>query len=459
MINNGRPAAAAVASSSSGGPVGSLLWPPPPPPRRRTASLMASESSGHHPLGGHPSIGRLPIPFIQASNIVEDDELELLERQLAYSQPQSREVLVGPGRFSARDRNHFATYPRRRRCHRTLMTLWSNRGLLDEGQSEQTRLMLNNVIHWDFNAFTLDRLSNGHNLATLCTHLFHVNGLIQHYRLDALVVWKFFDLVEQGYHASNPYHNGVHASDVTQAMHCFLQEEEIKRHLTPLEFLGAILAASCHDLDHPGKNEKFLIATGSHLAGLYDNSSVLENHHWRSAISCLWESGLAQALPESEREQLHDIVRDIILATDISRQHEFLQQLSGQLDEGGVDLRVPERRHFILQIAMKCADISNPCRTWNISRLWSYRACEEFFRQGDRERELGFAVTPFCDRFNMSVPKVTNYVMTTVYAISTREIYLTSDLVFDFSSQHRFIFVLFLGSVRILPRHREPALR
>ena len=47
---------------------------------------------------------------------------------------------------------------------------------------------------------------------------FQENGLIQFYRFDPLVVWKFFALVEKSYHATNPYHNAVHAADVTQAM-------------------------------------------------------------------------------------------------------------------------------------------------------------------------------------------------------------------------------------------------
>lgn len=33
--------------------------------------------------------------------------------------------------------------------------------------------------------------------------------------------------IEEGYHSTNPYHNSVHATDVTQAMHCFLQEEKV----------------------------------------------------------------------------------------------------------------------------------------------------------------------------------------------------------------------------------------
>jgi len=65
-----------------------------------------------------------------------------------------------------------------------------------------------------------------------------------------------------------------------------------------------------------------------------------------------------------------------------------------------------EDRHFILQIALKCADISNPCRPWDISSKWSYKVCEEFFRQGDYERRLNLPVTPLCDRHTTSIPKI-----------------------------------------------------
>jgi hypothetical protein len=76
------------------------------------------------------------------------------------------------------------------------------------------------------------------------------------------------------------------------------------------------------------------------------------------------------------------------------------------METGDTCLSRVVNRHLVLQIAIKCADISNPCRAWGVSRLWSYRACEEFFRQGDSERELNMTVTPFCDRFNISVAKV-----------------------------------------------------
>lgn len=76
------------------------------------------------------------------------------------------------------------------------------------------------------------------------------------------------------------------------------------------------------------------------------------------------------------------------------------------MENDELDMKNPELRHFILQIALKCADISNPCRPWDVSRKWSLKVCDEFFRQGDYERQLGLPVTDICDRYNNTVPKI-----------------------------------------------------
>lgn len=47
--------------------------------------------------------------------------------------------------------------------------------------------------------------------------------------------------------------------------------------------------------------------------------------------------------------------------------------LQRYLDASNFDMRDPEHRHFSLQIALKCADICNPCRPWDISRKWSHK--------------------------------------------------------------------------------------
>ncbi|XP_040564835.1 uncharacterized protein [Lepeophtheirus salmonis] len=308
---------------------------------------------------------------------------------------------------------YYKTVPDKRKKRRLFIATRYRSSLPPGNIRTIERLLLFSSLHWDFNAFTLDRLSQGDGLASLCTYLFHRHGLLAYFQLDPLIVWKFFSLVEAGYRASNPYHNATHATDVTQAMNIFLQEPLIKRSLTPLELMSALIAAATHDLDHPGRNEKFLVATGSHLAALYyepESGSLLENHHWRSALSLMHESGFAETLSSSQLVEITDLIKSAILATDIAKQGEYLTKFTKGINEGEFNslaevLNKPSRT-FIVQIAMKCADISNPCRAWNISRLWSYRASEEFFRQGDKERELGLSVTPPFDRLTMTVAKI-----------------------------------------------------
>lgn len=54
---------------------------------------------------------------------------------------------------------------------------------------------------------------------------------------------------------------------------------------------------------------------------------------------------------------------------------------------------------------IKCADVSHPARQWTVHRAWSQLITEEFYRQGDRERELGLPISPLCDRTTHNLPK------------------------------------------------------
>ena len=52
-----------------------------------------------------------------------------------------------------------------------------------------------------------------------------------------------------------------------------------------------------------------------------------------------------------------------------------------------------------------CSDLSNPTKPLDIYRQWVDRIMEEFFRQGDRERDGGLEISPMCDRFNATIEK------------------------------------------------------
>ncbi|XP_041484507.1 uncharacterized protein LOC121431091 isoform X2 [Lytechinus variegatus] len=287
--------------------------------------------------------------------------------------------------------------------HRTHPTV-----LLDAAYHGKAHHMLQNIGQWDFNIFKFDEISNGHSLRMVLFHLFEQYGLTRHFKLDSCRLMKSFELIEEAYYnkSKNPYHNSMHAADVCQAMHCYLQEEKLREALTPIEIMGALLGSAMHDLDHPGVNQKYLINSKHHLADLYQNSSILENHHWRVGISVLTETGLLDHLPPEEWKMFVDHIRSLILATDIARQQEFLSQFQNMLDGSDLNLNKHETRKFILQIALKCADICNPCRTWQVTEKWGNVVSEEFFRQGDREKAEELPISMNCNRDTTTVPQI-----------------------------------------------------
>lgn len=278
------------------------------------------------------------------------------------------------------------------------------KSLLDQDYNLTVRLFTKkSALNWNFNSFTFDALCCGRSLTELLLHLFDYYNLYKIFNLDILNVLKCFRLLEFGYHSTNPYHNSIHAADVTQAMHCFIQEKKIRKHMTHLETLSSILAAVCHDLDHPGVNQTFLVATNNPLASLYDNNSVLENHHWRFALCIFKESQLFDHFENDLFEEMKMQLKHLILATDIARQNEYLRRFKDLTSSHGFSMQNIDDRALVLQMALKCADLGNPCRPWLISRVWSNLICDEFYKMGRIERQLGIPLTPICQREKTSI--------------------------------------------------------
>lgn len=287
---------------------------------------------------------------------------------------------------------------------KTIADLRLAKSLLDQDYNLTVRLFTKkSALNWNFNSFTFDALCCGRSLTELLLHLFDYYDLYKIFNLNILNVLKCFRLLEFGYHSTNPYHNSIHAADVTQAMHCFIQENKIRKHMTHLEILSSILAAVCHDLDHPGVNQSFLVATNNPLASLYKNNSVLENHHWRFALCIFKESHLFDHFENDVYEEMKIQLKHLILATDIARQNEYLRRFKDLTSSCEFSMQNDDDRALVLQMALKCADLGNPCRPWLISRVWSNLICDEFYKMGRIERQLGIPLTPICQREKTSI--------------------------------------------------------
>ena len=59
----------------------------------------------------------------------------------------------------------------------------------------------------------------------------------------------------------------------------------------------------------------------------------------------------------------------------------------------------------VLQNLVHCADLSNPTKPLSLYRQWTERIMDEFFRQGDLERQQGLDISPMCDRQTATIEK------------------------------------------------------
>lgn len=83
---------------------------------------------------------------------------------------------------------------------------------------------------------------------------------------------------------------------------------------TSLEVLAAIFAAAVHDVDHPGVTNQFLVNSSSELALMYNDESVLENHHLAVAFKLLQteEMDILQTLTKKQRTTLRKMTIDMV---------------------------------------------------------------------------------------------------------------------------------------------------
>lgn len=202
---------------------------------------------------------------------------------------------------------------------------------------------------------------------------------------------------------SVPYHNFYHVTDVCQTLYTFLFEGKlIGPVLTELDAFVLLLTALVHDLDHMGVNNSFHLKTDSPLGILSSasgNNSVLEVHHCNLAIEILTdhESNVFVGLNEQDRTYCYRCLIDCVLATDMARHGELVNNFVAMTKEG-YNVEDEAKRRLVMMMILKAGDISNVTKPFEVSRLWAMAVTEEFYKQGDMEKERGVAVLPMFDR-------------------------------------------------------------
>ncbi|XP_026830914.1 calcium/calmodulin-dependent 3',5'-cyclic nucleotide phosphodiesterase 1A isoform X2 [Ooceraea biroi] len=262
--------------------------------------------------------------------------------------------------------------------------------------------VLKTLDDWSFDLFSLNEAALGTPVKYLGYDLLNRYGMIHKFKVSPAVLECFLGRVEEGYcRHQNPYHNNLHAADVAQTMHYILCQTGLMNWLTDLEIFATLVAAIIHDYEHTGTTNNFHVMSGSDTALLYNDRAVLENHHISASFRILKENdcNILQNLSREEFREFRSLVIDMVLATDMSFHFQQLKNMKNLLSlaEPSVD------KSKAVSLVLHCCDISHPAKRWDLHHRWTMQLLEEFFRQGDKERELGLPFSPLCDRNNTLV--------------------------------------------------------
>ncbi|KAM9509605.1 high affinity cAMP-specific and IBMX-insensitive 3',5'-cyclic phosphodiesterase 8B isoform 2-T2 [Guaruba guarouba] len=287
--------------------------------------------------------------------------------------------------------------------------------------------LLDNEESWDFNIFELEAVTNKRPLVYLGLKIFARFGVSEFLNCSEATLRAWLQMIEANYHSSNSYHNSTHAADVLHATAFFLRKERVKGSLDHLDEVAALIAATIHDVDHPGRTNSFLCNAGSELAVLYNDTAVLESHHTALAFQLTIKDSKCNIFKNIDRNRyrtLRQAIIDMVLATEMTKHFEHVNKFVNSINKPmaseetsshseGSDCECtaniknfPDNQTLIKRMMIKCADVANPCRPLELCIEWAGRISEEYFAQTDEEKRQGLPVVmPVFDRNTCSIPK------------------------------------------------------
>uniref|UniRef100_A0A674JRX0 Phosphodiesterase n=1 Tax=Terrapene triunguis TaxID=2587831 RepID=A0A674JRX0_9SAUR len=218
---------------------------------------------------------------------------------------------------------------------------------------------------------------------------------------------RFCLMVRKGYR-DPPYHNWMHAFSVSHFCYLLYKNLELVKYLEDIEIFALFVSCMCHDLDHRGTNNSFQVASKSVLAALYSSEgSVMERHHFAQAIAILNTHGcnIFDHFSRKDYQRMLDLMRDIILATDLAHHLRIFKDLQ-KMAEVGYDPENKQHHSLLLCLLMTSCDLSDQTKGWKTTRKIAELIYKEFFSQGDLEKAMGNRPMEMMDREKAYIPEL-----------------------------------------------------
>lgn len=133
-------------------------------------------------------------------------------------------------------------------------------------------LELEKIQQYNFNIFNVQKLMDGQELCTTIGYILAKEGIFEEVNLNKLKFFGFMSRISSLY-KDITYHNRTHAADLAQTFYHMTTNGGMgeKTEMDKFELMTYVLAAACHDVEHPGFNNVFIMETRHVIANLYND--------------------------------------------------------------------------------------------------------------------------------------------------------------------------------------------
>ncbi|XP_033118661.1 probable 3',5'-cyclic phosphodiesterase pde-5 isoform X2 [Anneissia japonica] len=216
-------------------------------------------------------------------------------------------------------------------------------------------------------------------------------------RFDYHDLCRFVLTVRKNYRQV-PYHNWTHAFSVAHTVYTIIKKSD-PNCFTFFESLALFIACLCHDLDHRGKSNSFMVNNATPLAAIY-STSTMEHHHFNQTVTILQSEGhnIFRHLTSAEYKTVLNEIRHSILATDLALFFGNKSKLKALIDKNEFNWEEQDHRSLAHAITMTGCDLTAICKPFDLHCRVAYKISEEFYQQGDEEKAQGQAPIPMMDR-------------------------------------------------------------
>lgn len=281
---------------------------------------------------------------------------------------------------------------------------------------------------WNFNVFD----SSSHKLLVYAERMFLFINIVEEFEIVTPILRNFILAIRQHYH-QNPFHNFLHGFSVLHATYLILSDEKSFVSFTSLEKLACMIAALCHDVDHPGHSNKYEVSSKSDLALRYNDDSVLERHHAATTFRILRDEADCDIffnLSTNNYSFVRKLIIDAILGTDMLFHFEQCMELEKLITRESCDSHVnlssplakrcdmprcsrssnnieikskhekvrwalpnSEDRQFLIKVIVHAADLSGQVFARKVALKWSNAVTLEFTHQAFMEHKHNLDVS------------------------------------------------------------------